>query len=177
MEVVKPMNVRIRSAEVADAEALAALGAATFIESFGSLYSRSDLDAFLEDGHSADAYRTLLADPAYALWIAEGEGGDAIGYAVAGPCGLPVADLPPRSGELKRIYLRASAQGGGVGGRLLAAALDDLRARFDHVYIGVFSENFGAHRLYRRFGFEKVGEYQFMVGEQADREWIMKLMA
>ena len=40
------------------------------------------------------------------------------------------------------------------------------------VYLGVFSDNIGAQRFYERFGFSRVGEYDFPVGLQLDREYI-----
>ncbi|HWU15100.1 MAG TPA: GNAT family N-acetyltransferase, partial [Caulobacter sp.] len=38
----------------------------------------------------------------------------------------------------------------------------------------VWSENFGAQKLYGRLGFEKVGEYHFPVGETRDLEFILR---
>jgi ribosomal protein S18 acetylase RimI-like enzyme len=38
----------------------------------------------------------------------------------------------------------------------------------------VWSENFGAQRFYGRYGFEKVGEYGFRVGNTVDHEFILK---
>ena len=98
----------IRRATPEDAPALAELGATTFIESFGQLYAPADLQAFLEESHSLAAYAQVLANPEYALWIAIRDG-RAIGYAQAGPCGLPHAEATPADGELKRLYLRTSA--------------------------------------------------------------------
>ena len=45
----------IRRATAEDAAALAELGTATFIESFGQLYVPRDLQAFLEESHSVEA--------------------------------------------------------------------------------------------------------------------------
>jgi diamine N-acetyltransferase len=42
------------------------------------------------------------------------------------------------------------------------------------LYIGVWSENFGAQRFYERYGFRKVGEYGFPVGTTVDHEFILK---
>ena len=61
--------------------------------------------------------------PRYALWIAEDATGRAIGYALAGPCGLPHADVRPEDGELKRLYVRAGIQNGGTGRALIDAAM------------------------------------------------------
>jgi ribosomal protein S18 acetylase RimI-like enzyme len=162
----------IRRADAADAPTLSALGALTFTESFGHLYSQSDLQAFIAESHSVAAYEQLLADPDYALWLAE-EQGAAIGYALAGPSGLPHADVQPGDGELKRLYLLSSAQGGGIGARMFERALEWLEREGPRaVWISVWSENYGAQRLYARYGFQKVGEYDFIVGEQRDHEFI-----
>ncbi len=174
--------VAIRRATPADAEVLAELGAHTFVETFGHLYSPEDLQAFLDDSHSPAAYARVLADPAYALWIAERgprEGDDvaagAIGYAQAGPCGLPHADVAPGDGELKRLYLRAGEQNGGIGARLFEEALRWLeRDGSRTLWISVWSENLGAQRFYERHGFTFVGEYEFPVGEQRDREFMYR---
>jgi ribosomal protein S18 acetylase RimI-like enzyme len=164
----------IRRAGPGDAQALAALGARTFTESFGQLYSNEDLQAFLDESHTPAAYARVLADPAYALWLAE-ENGEAIGYALAGPSGLPHADVAPGDGELKRLYLLASAQGGGVGARLVEQALEGLERHGPRtLWISVWSENYGAQRFYARYGFEHVGEYAFIVGQQRDREFIFR---
>jgi diamine N-acetyltransferase len=171
------MAPMIRRAGLDDAPALATLGARTFIESFGQLYSAEDLQAFLDESHTAAAYERLLVDPLYALWLAEADG-RAIGYAMAGPCGLPHADVAPGDGELKRLYLLASAQGGGIGTGLFEQALEWLERDGPRtLWISVWSENYGAQRFYARYGFEHVGEYAFIVGQQRDREFIFRRSA
>ena len=158
------------------ADALAALGAATFIEAFGHLYRPEDLNAFLREHHSPDSYRRLIADPETRIWVAKDADGALGAYAIAAPCTLPVEDMPQRSGELSRLYALQAHQGAGLGGRMLAIALDWLEQRFDHVFLSVYSQNDGAIRLYKRNGFEKVGAYSFMVGDHADPEFIMRRM-
>lgn len=169
------MPVEIRNAVPSDAEKLARIGEQTFVETFGHLYKEQDLEAFLKDNHSVAAYEDLLADHAWRTWIAETAEGDAVGYAVAGPCALPVPDMPERSGELARLYILKAHQGGGLGSRMIEPMLKFLRENFENIYLSVYSENFGAQRLYGRYGFEKIADYFFMVGDHADPEWIMQL--
>ena len=171
------MAATIRRAGLDDAPVLATLGARTFTESFGQLYSDEDLQAFIDESHTPAAYGRVLTDPAYALWLAEDDG-HAVGYALAGPSGLPHADVAPGDGELKRLYMLASAQGGGVGARLFEQALAWLeRAGPRTLWISVWSENYGAQRFYARYGFQHVGEYEFIVGQQRDREFIFRRSA
>lgn len=173
----RPNATSIRRATPQDAATLAALGARTFVDTFGHLYKAEDLQAFLRDSHSQAAYAETLADPAYALWIAEADGA-AIGYAQAGPCGLPHADVAPGDGELKRLYLLPSAQGGGIGARLFEQALAWLERDGPRtLWISVWSENLGAQRFYGRYGFDFVAEYEFPVGAQRDREFMYRRLA
>jgi ribosomal protein S18 acetylase RimI-like enzyme len=164
----------IRRARLTDAEALARIGADTFVETFGHLYPARDLERFLDEAYNFDRTRADLADPAKASWIVEADG-KVVGYAMAGPCGLPHPEVTPACGELKRIYLGKAWQGGGLGGRLFAETLAWLQGAGPRtVWIGVWSENHGAQRFYGRQGFAKVGEYGFHVGDTVDREYIFR---
>lgn len=164
----------LRRATPADAAALAAIGVATFTETFGHLYPPRDLARFLAEAHGLERVSADLADPGKAAWLAVADG-EVAGYALAGPCDLPHPDVAPEDGELKRIYLRAGAQNGGLGGRLFDTAMSWLCNNGPRtVWIGVWSENFGAQRFYSRRGFAKVGEYGFVVGESVDREFILR---
>jgi len=88
---------------------------------------------------------------------------------------VPASEVTPGCGELDRLYLLAGAQGGGLGSRLLGEALAWLEKDGPRrLWIGVWSENLGAQRLYARHGFEVVGTYEFIVGETRDREFIMR---
>ncbi|RAK58605.1 GNAT family N-acetyltransferase [Phenylobacterium hankyongense] len=164
----------IRRAGSADAEALAEIGARTFSETFGHLYPPADLARFLAEAYGLERTRADLADPAKASWIVEAADGQVVGLALAGPCALPHPDITPSCGELKRLYLLKAHQNGGLGGRLFAQAMTWLQGGGPrNVWIGVWSENYGAQRFYARHGFSKAGEYGFEVGDTIDREFIL----
>lgn len=165
---------QIRRASIADARALAELGAQTFTETFAHLYPPEDLTRFLAEAYGLPRTLADLRDPAKAAWLIE-QDGVTLGYALAGPCALPHPDVTPGCGELKRLYLLRSAQGGGLGGRLFTTAIDWLQRDGPRsIWIGVWSENHGARRFYGRQGFEKVGEYGFEVGNTVDLEFILR---
>ncbi len=165
----------IRRAVITDAATLAMLGTGTFVETFGHLYAPEDLAAFLDQAHSEAAYARLLDEPGVAIWLAFADGSTPAGYLVAGPCKLPVPALEPQAGEIRRLYLWRAVQNGGLGTRLLEIAFDWLsRQGYAPLYVGVWSRNLGAQRLYARLGFNKVGEYDFPVGRHLDREFILR---
>ncbi|MEP6968653.1 MAG: GNAT family N-acetyltransferase, partial [Pseudomonadota bacterium] len=114
------------------------------------------------------------ADPACAAWLLEADGA-AVGLAVACPCGLPHPEVTAACGEIKRLYVLEAWQGGGTGSRLLGEALAWLeREGPRRIWLSVFSQNVGALRLYARFGFTKVGDYHFAVGDSRDPEFILR---
>ena len=164
----------IRRATPEDADALSRIGAQTFTETFGHLYPVEDLAAFLVYAYGLERTRADLADPAKASWLVERDG-KVIGYASAGPAGLPHDDLRATDGELYRLYVLAAHQGGGTGRRLLDTVLAWLERDGPRtLWIGVWSLNHGAQRLYGRLGFEKVGDYIFPVGQTKDEEFILR---
>lgn len=168
------MSVEIRRAGPEDAQALSRIACRTFTETFGHMYPAEDLEDFLRTSYSIEECGRTLVDPRYAVWLVESDG-EAVGHAMAGPCGLPHADVKPGDGELKRLYLAKEAQNGGWGGRLCQAALDWLeRDGPRRIWISVFSENHGAQRFYARLGFAKVAEYEFIVGRQRDHEFMFR---
>ena len=164
----------IRRATVADADVLSVLAARTFTETFGHLYPPEDLAAFLAEAYDPERQCTVLAHPAYAIWLLERDG-EAIGHAAAGPAGLPHADVAAGDGEIKRLYLRRGFQGEGLGARLCDVAMEWLLHDGPRtLWVGVWSENFGAQRFYARYGFAHAGEYAFPVGRVRDREFILR---
>src|SRR5262249_21140061 len=83
-------------------------------------------------------------------------------------------EVTPACGELDRLYMLRDHQGGGVGTRLIEEVFAWLEKDGPRrLWIGVWSENLGAQRLYARYGFEKVGTYDFVVGETRDYEFIL----
>ena len=164
----------IRRAVVADAAIVADIAARTFVETFGDLYPPEDLAFFLKDSYSVEKQTVILSHPDYAIFLLERDG-VVVGHAAAGPCGLPHPQVAPGDGELKRLYVLREAQNGGWGARLFDTVLAWLERDGPRTsWIGVWSENFGAQRFYGRYGFEKAGEYEFIVGGTRDHEFILR---
>ena len=168
----------IRPAAGTDVAALAELGRQTFIDTFvtgfGIPYPADDLAAFLDDSFSVDTIRRKLDEPGAAWWVAERDG-ELLAFANAGPNTLPHPEARPGHAELRRLYVSKAAQGLGLGTKLLTVALEWMEAHTEGpLWIGVWSGNLKAQRLYAAHGFEKAGEYQYPVGRWLDDEFILR---
>jgi diamine N-acetyltransferase len=165
--------ITYRMAGPEDAALLADLGRRTFTETFGHLYKPADLDAFLES-HVPEKWAAELADPAFAVRLAE-QNGDAAGYAKLGPPSLPF-EPRGRSIELRQFYVLKPWHGRGIAPVLMGWALEEAKARrAAEMYLSVFVDNHRARRFYERYGFEFVQPYAFMVGSHADEDHILRL--
>ena len=161
-----------RDAHLGDAALVADVFARSFVETFAHLYSREDLDSFLE-GVTPEAFAAEIANPEFAIRIAEDEG-KAVGFAKLGPPSLPV-EMPPETLELWQIYVLKPWHGQGVAKHLYDWAEAEARRRGGrHLQLTVYIDNHRARRFYDRRGFVAVGRYDFMVGKQADEDIIMR---
>jgi ribosomal protein S18 acetylase RimI-like enzyme len=167
------MTFITRDATRSDAALLAKLGADTFVETFGTLYKPSDLAAFLENTHSLQAVEAQFDRPDIAYRLAQTQAGAPIGFCKIGPLSLPADSQGKAAGELYQLYLFKAYHGLGVADTLMEWALTTLQSHgAQAVYLSVFSQNPRAQRFYRRYGFRHHKDYFFMVGTQADAEYI-----
>ncbi len=125
-----------------------------------------------------EAWTRTLSEPQRDVWVAALPDATLIGFIVVGACKLPVEDREPTAGEIQQLYVLARYHNLRLGSRLLDRGLASLEAQgLTPLYVGVWSENSGAQRFYRRYGFDKVGEYGFPVGKTIDREFILRRKA
>jgi ribosomal protein S18 acetylase RimI-like enzyme len=166
----------IRAAVRQDAVPLAELGRRTFIDKFGHIYSDADLNTYLDEAHIETVYAGMIESPDFMVRVAELPGGDLGAYLVCSPLELPAENPAEDAVELMRVYVDGSLQGRGLGSHFIREGIDWAKiSGASEFYLSVFSENDAARRLYERFGFEKVGEFEFPVGNHRDLEYLMRL--
>ena len=155
-----------------DAALIADLFSRSFVETFGHLYAPEDLDSFVA-GITPESFEAEIRDPEFALRVAE-TSDEPVGFAKLGPASLPL-DTPQNTAELWQIYVLQPWQGRGIAEQLYHWALGEARRRgAEHLQLSVYVDNIRARRFYERRGFEPVGRYDFMVGNHADEDLIMR---
>jgi GNAT superfamily N-acetyltransferase len=166
------MNVAYRDAGPDDAAVLARLFETSFCDTFAHLYRPEDLQIFLSS-FGVDDWKAELENPAYAFRIAEVDGAP-VGYLKLGPQKLSIETDRPAI-LLDQLYILKDYHGVGIAHALMDWAIEEARHRgAEEMYLTVFFENHRARRFYDRYGFEAVGRYDFMVGNHADEDTIMR---
>lgn len=170
-------NLVLRDAFPGDAADLARLGRDSFVAKFGHLYRPRDLAAFLNEAHSEEAVAAEIANPDRLYRLVE-SGGGLVAYCKLGlACGWPRHSRGDKTIELKQLYTAPGLSGQGIGTALMDWALAEARGRgADEIQLSVWSGNEDAQRFYARYGFEKVADITFRVGEQVDEEFLFSLL-
>jgi len=168
------MTISYRPATPADGPALADMAKRSFIETFGTLYRASDLAAFLDQAFGADGLPSQLDDPAFEVRLAL-DGAAIAGFAKIGPVAFP-GDWPADAIELHQLYVLGGWHGEGLGPALMDWVVTRARElERSELILSVYIDNHRARRFYQRYGFEEIGRYTFMVGEQPDDDRLMRL--
>ena len=167
-------TIELRQAHTEDAERLSHLATHSFVQKFASLYHPGDLASYLDEALSPAAIIAEIANPERLYHLAVGADDCLIGYCSLGlACGFPQHARGQRTIELKKLYTDPDRTGGGIGTRLMDWALGEARARgYDEMQLSVWSGNSGAQRFYMRYGFAKVADVTFRVGQQIDKEFL-----
>jgi GNAT superfamily N-acetyltransferase len=120
----------------------------------------ADYLSFIGDALDADGL-----DHDIAHWQEEYDGRTGVLLLVADPAGEVVGTaavrlLEPGVGELKRMWLRPSRQGRGLGRRLMDACLDEARRLGCRALrLDTQAKLEAAVRLYRAYGFSEIPRY------------------
>lgn len=176
--------VKLRRATIEDAQALALVGSATFLEAFTWMLPGTDIIAHCAKNHSVESYRAALAKPGTRITLAiTATGGTPVGYAMLAEPDLPNFPLQPGDVELKRIYLFSRFRSRryapvlddagnpqphlSAGQALMNAAISDAQSMgCRRLLLGTNENNQRAAAFYRRNGFEIAGTRSFQVGSQ-----------
>jgi ribosomal protein S18 acetylase RimI-like enzyme len=168
------MNVLIRPASLIDLAALQAIGRTTFEEAFAANNSEENLAAYLEEGFSEDKLVAELRNENSQFYFAL-ETDKVIGYLKVNFGDAQSEKQDPNALEIERIYVLQQYHGKQVGALLYEQALAIAKERkAPYMWLGVWEENPRAIRFYQKQGFVEFGEHIFQLGDDAQRDVLMK---
>ena len=156
----------IRQANLDDVEILCRLGATTFRETYRAISDPREVDEYAEEHFTPDKIAAWFKRPCARTLLAFAADAP-VGYAHVRSARVPACVADRKAVELSRLYLLASAQGSGLGGALLDAALAEIAALGGRsAWLGAYDRNVKALDFYARRGFVRVGTHEFEFGGQ-----------
>jgi len=165
--------IRIRRAGEDDALALSVLAEKTFCDAFADTNTTANMQLHCAGNYGQALQLAEIRDSSLETWVAESD--RLIAYV---QLRLDAA-LPMISGEgaveIQRFYVDASHHGAGLAHQLMAHVLARAKAAgAAALWLGVWERNPRALAFYRKWGFDVVGEHTFRLGDDPQRDLIMR---
>ena len=169
-------EVKIRRAEIKDAEMLADLSYKTFWDAFHEHPENApeDMAAYMEKAFSVEMLRAELNDENSIFIIAE-FGNELAGYAKITLGAIEDEITAKKPIELNRLYSHQKFLGKGVGAKLMDECFRIAKENdCDAMWLGVWEFNPRAQAFYKKYGFREVGRHIFQLGSDAQIDLLMQ---
>lgn len=167
--------MNIRKVNIHDLESLKDLSRLTFVETYGSENTEENMRDYLGNEFSSEKLTKELTDQNVEFYFAE-LNGKLIGYLKLN-VGQSQTEIKDEDGlEIERIYVIKEFHGKKVGQALCNKAIELAKERnLQYVWLGVWTENPRAIRFYEKNGFVVFDKHTFMLGDDAQTDFMMKL--
>jgi len=153
------VTVTVRAWTPGDLEDVRRILWETWVDAYLQFIPREDLESYFAEHYTIGKLAEMLKDP------------DVVGYIAlldGSPSGMMKTYNNRPEGRLyvHQLYMLPSAQGHGLGRRLMAIAGERAKALgFDCVWLGVMVKNTSAVSWYRALGFTVAEEAPFIMGK------------
>jgi len=168
------MELTIRYATREDALLIADLSRQTFYDAFAADNTEADMQKFLAEQFTRGRLILEVGAPRHTFLLAT------VNNQPAGYVKLRETQLVPglqcsKPLEIARLYCTTSFIGKGVGSALMQRCIEIAKEQGnDLVWLGVWEKNERAIAFYQRWGFEKFGTQEFLLGDDIQNDWLMK---
>ena len=169
-------NISIKAVEASELPFLLELSRDTFIRNYAHLNEPVYFQQYLDKAFNLSQFEAEWADP-LSLFYWTMVNGEYAGY-----CKLMreaqvkgLEDAGSQVLEIQRIYVDDRFQKLGLGKLMLQKALEIAQeSNYEWIWLGVWENNHKAIAWYQSQGFEAFGEHTFWMGEDPQRDWLMK---
>lgn len=169
------MSINFHKCSIHNLKELQHISKETFIDAFEKQNNPHDFWEYVNHAFSEDALSKQLAQEGTAFYFAYSNN-SLVGYFKINTGNAQSDVKDPNSLELERIYVQKTHQGKQFGARMLEEAVYIAKEMgLTYLWLGVWEHNTAAIRFYERFGFKKFGEHPYIIGNDVQTDWLMKL--
>lgn len=164
----------IKQCTVADIPALQQISEETFYDTFASQNSEKNMRDYLATAYVPEKLTRELNTPNNAFYFLYEED-EIVGYLKVNMLQAQSEPMGDDHFEIERIYVRQAYQKRGFGKVLMNHALSLAKAAGkQYVWLGVWEKNENAIGFYKKIGFRQVGAHDFMMGDEAQTDFILE---
>lgn len=169
------MNLTIRLATTADAALIADLSRQTFYDTFAPDNTTEDMELFMTKQFTRESLLMEVGLKENTFLVAYNDE-EVVGYVKLRQSKKPLGISEGSAIEIARLYAVKESIGKGIGKELMQACIEVAKEKDKQViWLCVWEKNERAIRFYAKFGFEKFGQCDFLLGSDVQQDWMMKL--
>jgi ribosomal protein S18 acetylase RimI-like enzyme len=167
-------EIVIKEATIADAALIADLSRQTFYETFAGDNTKENMDQFMNEQFNRQKLIEEVGREGNVFLLAY-QDDEVLGYARMQENSHPLLTANGPAIEIARIYAVQKSIGKGIGKALMQQCINTAKERNTRIiWLGVWEKNHRAIAFYTKYGFEKFGDHVFMLGNDAQTDWLMK---
>ena len=157
-----------------EADTLLALSKQTFFDAFEAQNNPADFKLYCDAAFTLEKISSELANINSQFYFAVIQD-DIAGYIKLNFCDAQTEYQEKDGLEVERIYVLKQHQGKQIGEAMLNFAFDMAhREKMRYVWLGVWESNVNAIRFYERNGFVKYSSHWFMLGNDRQKDLLMR---
>jgi len=167
------MTTEIKTATVADAEALQTLSILAYRDTFDEFNTVENMQAYLEAAYNLPKIIRELQTPdtQFLLLIKDQQ---LAGYIKLNVNQAQTEPVDPQALEVERLYIHPDYKYQGLGSQLMQLALDTAQQTGkNQVWLGVWEHNEPAQKFYHKWGFERFSQHDFYMGDDRQTDHLM----
>lgn len=166
-------EIKIVPVELKDLSKLQAISRETFAKTFDEGTAEDDMKKFLDEAYSSEKLTKELNNPNSKFWFITVDD-QVAGYLKLNVENAQTEHLAENALEVERIYLSDRFQHMGLGLKLMQFAEEKARKlNKDAMWLGVWEHNENAKHFYARYGYKRVSEHTFVVGDDKQTDYLL----
>lgn len=166
--------ITVRIATKKNAELIADMSRQTFYDTFASYNTKEDMDKFMNEQFTRESI-ILEVGAENNIFLLAYDDEQPVGYARIRENNNPPSLGTSNALELARIYATAPSIGKGIGKVLMEKCIEIAKAgNRECIWLGVWEKNKRAIDFYKKWGFEKFADHDFILGDDVQKDWLMK---
>ena len=167
-------SYQIKKVSTDELEELRKLSVETFSDTFTEQNNEIQMKAYLEKAFNTDQLRSELSNPESFFFFVKEED-KILGYLKLNTKTAQTDQVLDSSLEIERIYLTQEAQSKGIGKLLMDFSISEAKRRnLLCLWLGVWEKNEKAIAFYKSYGFEVFADHPFKLGDDSQKDLLMK---
>lgn len=164
----------IKKCSIDDLPVLQDISRSTYQNTFASMNTEADMNAYLEDAFNTEKLKKeLMNEDSFFCFVYEDD--RLAGYLKLNESKAQTDINDPSSLELERIYVLSGFQGNGVGRFLIDRAISMAREKNKtYIWLGVWEKNERALKFYKKSGFYPMGTHAFVMGTDIQTDYLLR---